>query len=91
MTDAEKMAEGLNFIGPHEFRDGKVLAFIDQFSANGDMLSIEYVMASYENIAIEVECPMNWAGYKLLEGQDPLELAYMLVSAKIREYVNAQL
>ena len=84
MTTAEQMAEALNQIGPHIFRDGKVLAYIDNFSANNELLMIGTISALYDDIPVNIDLPIGWAGYELVGDQTPLQLAYDLISNKIR-------
>jgi len=84
MTTAEQMAAVLNEIGPHTFRDGKVLAYIDNFYANGELLMIETISASYDDIPVNIDLPVGWAGYDLVGTQTPLQLAYDLIASKIR-------
>jgi hypothetical protein len=84
MTTAEQMVAALNEIGPHTFRDGKVVAYIDNFYANGELLMIETISASYDDVPVDIDLPIGWAGYELVGDQTPLQLAYDLISNKIR-------
>lgn len=87
MTSAEQIAEALNIIGPHTFRDGKVLASIENFNANNEMLSIDITTASYDNINIPIESTIHWSNYQLLE-DNPVTFAYKLIGSRVRELAN---
>lgn len=87
MTSAEQMAAALSLIGPHFFRDGLVVAYIENFFCSGEMFSVDIVSASYNNIEIIIEDRMNWSNYELL-GEDPKIFAYRLIGDRIRGLAN---
>jgi hypothetical protein len=42
------------------------------------------ISALYDDIPVNIDLPVGWSNYELTEGQQPIELAYELISSKIR-------
>jgi len=83
---ALQMADALNNLGEHTFRDGKVVAKISGFSCKSSSLTIDYVDATYDNIPIQIDTPLHIVD--LVHDSDPLTAAHDAVAGIVRVFAG---
>ena len=80
--NASDLANAMNSIGEHTFRNGLVLAKIGGFSSDGDKFSIDSIFATYDGAIIELDCPVHLVGFEV--NIDPVEFVHNIISDLIR-------
>jgi hypothetical protein len=85
MMGAEELEIAMTNLGEHTFRNGLVVARIGGFSSDGNKFTIDSVFATYDNIIVELDCPIHWVGVEF--DSEPVLIAHQLVSDLVRSMV----
>jgi hypothetical protein len=83
MTDAEALAAALLAAGdPHSFRDGSLLVTVGGFHAEGNVLTVERVEATFAGSPVTVDCPYLYVDAPV--GADALAGAHTMIAGTVR-------
>jgi hypothetical protein len=83
MSAAQDLADALLAAGdPHTFRYGSIVATVRGFSANGDVLRVEQVEATYVDEPVVVDLPYEFVNAPA--SANLLEFAHQMIVDSVR-------
>jgi hypothetical protein len=79
---AYEMFKALDDKGPHEFRNGIVWCYIENFSYYENVFVINNIQAKCLDIDVDIDLPANFVNF--LHDGDPLQSAYDAIANMIK-------